>query len=67
MDHEQGSQVRRVRIEPAAGIVVTVLVPSDADAVLDAALRDAAVDPYAHTLWPAGLAAAAARPAGHRV
>ncbi|HEX7118207.1 MAG TPA: methyltransferase domain-containing protein [Longimicrobiales bacterium] len=51
-------RVRAVTVEVAPGLEVTVYERADADAVIEAAIEDPAVDPYAAILWPTAVAVA---------
>jgi predicted nicotinamide N-methyase len=52
------SQPIEIAVTPS--IRIQLLQHKSSDAVLEAAIRDAATDPYAHLIWPASLAAARA-------
>lgn len=53
-----GQRVRATVVEVTRGLEVTILESADVDAVLAAAVDDAAADPYAAILWPTALAVA---------
>lgn len=56
----EGRRVRAVAVEVAPGLEVAVLEAADADRLLESAIEDPGVDPYAGVLWPTAVAVATA-------
>lgn len=59
----EGIPVYPLTVDVAEGIRVTIFDASASDEILDQAVEDAGVDPYASILWPSSLAAARELPA----
>jgi predicted nicotinamide N-methyase len=54
----EGEQLKAVEVDVAPGVRVLVYERADEDRLLEAAIEDPSIDPYAGVLWPTSLAVA---------